>query len=223
MAHKKHPMENRGEIRQSDMISIMLRLRKYKIAITADVEKMYRQIWVHSDQRDLQRVLWRQNSTDKVEEYTLNTVTYGTSNAPYIAIRVLNQLATDVKQTHSRASRIIEKDFYVDDMITGANSVNEAIEIYNDIKSALQSGKLNLRKFASNSAEFMKAIPNEDHEKNQGENMENVTKALGIRWNSRTDEFSYNFSSIYFTSGSHFGFSNSKARSEVQLTLPIVS
>lgn len=50
--------------------------------LTADVEKMYRQINIHPDGRDLQRIVWRTNESEPIQTYTLNTVTYGTTSAP---------------------------------------------------------------------------------------------------------------------------------------------
>jgi len=52
----------------------------------------------------------------------LNTVTYGTASAPFLAIRYLLELS---KESHPVASQLIASDFYVDDMITGANSLKE--------------------------------------------------------------------------------------------------
>lgn len=43
-------------------------------------------------------------------------MTYGTQNAPYLAIRVLRQLAEDIKDIYPRVSEIILNDFYMDDM-----------------------------------------------------------------------------------------------------------
>jgi hypothetical protein len=72
---------------QQELSDILLRWRKYKIAFTADIEKMYRQIKIHEDDQPFQRILWRFNLKEKVEEYQLTTVTYGTASAPYLAVR----------------------------------------------------------------------------------------------------------------------------------------
>lgn len=61
----------------------------------ADIKEMYRQILVHPKDRELQKILWRTGGGDPVKEYQLNTVTYGLSCAPYLAIRTLQQLALD--------------------------------------------------------------------------------------------------------------------------------
>ena len=42
------------------------------------------------------------------------------------------------------------KAFYVDDVVTGANSEEEAFSLYQNSKDILKKGGLNLRKFRSN-------------------------------------------------------------------------
>ncbi|XP_011699594.1 PREDICTED: uncharacterized protein LOC105456915 [Wasmannia auropunctata] len=71
---------------------VLTRWRHHRFVLATDIEKMYRQISVHPEDRDLQRILW---GTEEVTEHQLNTVTYGLACAPFLAIRVLRQLADD--------------------------------------------------------------------------------------------------------------------------------
>ncbi|XP_041976496.1 uncharacterized protein LOC121731208 [Aricia agestis] len=84
----------------------------------ADVTKMYRQVEVNESQRPLQQILWRDEPSEPLRAYELNTVTYGTASAPFLAIRCLKQLADEC--TDPLIQEVISKDFYVDDVITGA-------------------------------------------------------------------------------------------------------
>lgn len=74
---------------QLDLLSIVSQWRSYSFVLLADIAKMYRQILVDPRDRDYQRILWRESSELKIEEFQLNTVTYGTRSAPYLALRVL--------------------------------------------------------------------------------------------------------------------------------------
>lgn len=93
-----------GPTIQQDLLSILLRWRKFKFAITADVEKIYRQIEVNPHHKPFQRILWR-NNDDQIKEYELSTVTYGTACAPYLAIRTIQQLAHDEKGNFPEACK----------------------------------------------------------------------------------------------------------------------
>lgn len=62
---------------QKDLLDTVRNFRMGQIAFSADIVKMYRQIRVKHTQWDLQRILWRENSNEPIEEYWLITVTYG--------------------------------------------------------------------------------------------------------------------------------------------------
>ncbi|XP_055522612.1 uncharacterized protein LOC129716801 [Wyeomyia smithii] len=84
-----------GPVVQEDLVSIVMRFRSKAIALVADIEKMYRQIGVHPDDQPLQKILWRKNTSDPIATFQLQTVTYGTASAPFLATRTLVQLAED--------------------------------------------------------------------------------------------------------------------------------
>lgn len=182
-----------GPTIQNDLFSILLRFRKHNFVLTGDIAKMYRQVMIQVDQRNLQIILWRPNSDKQIEYYKLNTVTYGMASAPFLAIRCLKQLAEDYHKTYVKAADIIENDFYVDDLLTGFDSRDEAIKIQREIVNILSTAKFQLRKWASNDAFILNKI---NIESNLEQNIINFskeieTKTLGIVWNSQTDNFQY--------------------------------
>lgn len=148
---------------------------------------MYRQIRVTPDQCDLQRIYWRESPRLPLNEYRLNTITYGTANAPWLAIRTLTQLANDYQNEYPRACHIIRDSFYVDDLMYGANSVEELYDIHREICAVMCKGCLKLRKWSSNSEKFLSEIPVEDRECPTND----IIKALGLRWNPKTDKLHY--------------------------------
>lgn len=80
-----------GPTVQSDLFTVITRFRSYSYVFTADISKMYRQIKVDQQDRRYQMILWRQQTSEPIGIYELNTVTYGTSAAPYMATRCLNK------------------------------------------------------------------------------------------------------------------------------------
>jgi hypothetical protein len=90
---------------------------------------MYRQIVVHPQDRDLQRILWRYSSEETIQEYRLTTITYGTSSAPFLATRCLKKLADDNECQYPKAAQVLSNDFYVDDLLSGTSTLEEAIEM----------------------------------------------------------------------------------------------
>lgn len=84
-----------GPTIQSDLLLILLRFRQHKYVLSADVEKMYRQIVVHPCDRHLQQIFCRNRESHPVKCYQLNTVTYRTASAPFLAFQCLYQLGLD--------------------------------------------------------------------------------------------------------------------------------
>lgn len=74
-----------------------------------------------------------------MSHFVLNTVTYGTASAVFLAIRSLHQVAIDNKGRFPRASNTILSDFYVDDLITGSDSITELQDLKSEIFEILKS------------------------------------------------------------------------------------
>lgn len=178
---------------QDDLSVILLRWRRFPIAFTADVEKMYRQIRVHPDDHRFQHILWRESSNDTISEYALQTVTYGTSCAPHLAVRTLHQLAIDQSNTFPVASNIARHDFYVDDLMSGAYSASDALLIRREICALMSAGGLRLRKWVSNYSPLLDEIDINDREIQHPLNIKfnDTVTALGIIWNPATDMFHF--------------------------------
>jgi len=111
-----------GPTIQDNLVDILIRFRLHQIVLTADIEMMYRQILVREQDRDLQRILWRTDVNEKVQTFRLNTVTYGTSSAPFLAVRCLKELAIREEMKYPVAAKVLQTDFYMDDLITGAHT-----------------------------------------------------------------------------------------------------
>ncbi|XP_012285782.1 uncharacterized protein LOC105702648 [Orussus abietinus] len=174
---------------QQDLFSIILRFKQHPYVITADVAKMYRQINVSDKHRNLQCIVWRFNSDEPISTFRLNTVTYGLASSPFLAIRSLHQVALDHKTESPIASQIILRDFYVDDLLTGADTLEETQAINLEVTSILQSAGYELRKWTSNSSSIVTAIESSASEATYeiGESV----KTLGLCWRPREDQLEY--------------------------------
>ncbi|XP_066261326.1 uncharacterized protein [Euwallacea similis] len=169
---------------QDELFSILLRFRKHKYIVADDAKQMYRQIWVKEQDRAYQRILWRPNDTLPIEVFELNTVTYGTRPGAYLAKRCLRQIGEENKEVHPDACEVIINDFYLDDLLTGANSVDAAKELSQGLTQLLRTRGFELRKWASNDARILKDISTDERviEPNKD------PKTLGLKWKTSTDE-----------------------------------
>ncbi|XP_037303533.1 uncharacterized protein LOC119193845 [Manduca sexta] len=172
-----------GPALQNDIFSIFLRFRQYRYVACADVEKMFRQILIQNDQRNLQLIFWRENSTDSLDIYQLKTVTYGTASAPYLSMRCIRQLAEEVDD--EAIAGVIKEDFYVDDLITGHDSFESLLDICERTSQILNLGCFPLRKWTFNhdsTTQVFKTLARDEHCQ---------SKTLGLSWSNITDEFHF--------------------------------
>lgn len=177
---------------QADIACILLNFRIFPIVFTTDIRQMYRQIMINKNHRDFQRILWRFSSCDAIQEYQLNTVTYGVSSSPYLAIRTLLQLVNDCGDKFPLASEAIKHNCYVDDIMGGAFSVEEAIALQRELITLLELGKFELRKWASNCPTVLEGVPSSHQQPiSLNDHESSGVKVLGLQWCPVTDSFSY--------------------------------
>ena len=77
-----------------NIVDVLTWIRTQPLVFSTEITKMYRQINVHPQDWNLQRILWV-NDKGQLTHFHLTTVTYGTRAAPYLAIRTLLQLVKD--------------------------------------------------------------------------------------------------------------------------------
>ncbi|XP_060836320.1 uncharacterized protein LOC132918983 [Rhopalosiphum padi] len=182
-----------GPTVQEELFSILIRFRAHQYVITADVEKMFRQVEVSKEDQDLQRIVWRENPSEKLRIYRLTTVTYGTTSASFMATQCLASLAEAEKLRFPRAAKAIRRDFYMDDLMTGAETIDECKMLQLQISNILDSAKLPLRKWCSNSAEIFKGVHSVDKEPLFVIKIEadEIVKSLGLCWKPTQDVLGY--------------------------------
>ncbi|XP_050294296.1 uncharacterized protein LOC126734641 [Anthonomus grandis grandis] len=179
-----------GPTVQSDLFSIILRFRKHNYVLSGDIAKMYRQILVKPEQRKLQRIVWRDSPESDLNHYELNTITYGTASASFLATRCIQQISFDIKDSYPLESHIIARDSYVDDVLTGCNDLETLIKVRSNLISIFQTYGFELRKFSSNEPKVLSNISDKNsigHIINDNQSC----KALGIFWDSQKDQFIY--------------------------------
>ncbi|XP_055523022.1 uncharacterized protein LOC129717196 [Wyeomyia smithii] len=132
-----------GPTIQNDLISILLKFRSFRYALSADIPKMYR------------------------------------------------QLAYDKEQLYPLAAKAVKNPFYIDDMLSGADSEEEAIELLQQVRDMLHSGGYDVHKVCSNSSAVLQEPEDKRERINKIDDPEinMLMKTLGIVWDPTTDNF----------------------------------
>ncbi|XP_039309090.1 uncharacterized protein LOC105201565 [Solenopsis invicta] len=178
-----------GPILQDNLIPILLRFRFYNIAVTGDLEKMYRQVSVRDCDRDYQRILWRFSMDEPIKEYRLNTVTYGQASASYLAIRSVRQLAEEYEGSFPLAAKCVLNDMYVDDIIGGAQTIDEAKELQRQLIELMSKGCFKVHKWHSNVTGAVHNLSKNENQATVDLKLNDVVRTLGLVWEPSTDVF----------------------------------
>lgn len=178
---------------QADICDLILNFRSHNVVFTCDVEQMYRQILVTSEDHRFQHILWRNSPSQPLATYKLNTVTYGVSSAPYLAIRTLHQLAEDEGADFPAAAKILKEQTFVDDILAGCDTVEDAHQLQQELISLLKRGGFTLKKWTSNKRELLCSLPTEhlDTPAFLDKPSHSLHSVLGLRWSPDSDHFSY--------------------------------
>ncbi|XP_070140474.1 uncharacterized protein [Drosophila kikkawai] len=125
--------------------------------------------------------------------YTQLTSSYTdpSTSTPFLATKCLDYLAEKTKKNLPLGAAVLKHDFYVDDCLTGANSIPEAVQIQQELNKILLPAGFKLRKWCSNNDEVLAQIPKEDivkHVKLDETLQHYSVKTLGLIWVPNKDQ-----------------------------------
>ena len=130
--------------------------------------------------RDITRFLWLKDPTvtnieNNIQVYRFCCVPFGVISSPFL-------LSGDYFQrSGNQFAKVLKWDMYVDNLITGVGTVEEAKVLGG--QGLFGPATMNLRKWASNSQQFMLFIPQADRAASSNQ------KILGIKWNLFKDTY----------------------------------
>ena len=176
----------------NSLFGILLRIRKFPVAFTCDLSKMYNQVALSLFDMHCHRILWRDfDQNRKPDHYVLTCATFGDKCAGIIAMLALKYTAEMFKDEFPQAANIIIENSYVDDIIGGSEDTQSACKLMNEIDFIVSKGSFKIKHF------FMSG----NHPKNPDVNLAKAVdcKVLGVSWKLQSDYYVFkakiNFSS----------------------------
>lgn len=174
----------RGPLMLEDLTGLLIKFREHPIGIVADVEKAFLQLGLQDLDRDVTRFLWLKDinceaNSDNVLHLRFCRVPFGVISSPFLlnaAIRF------HLIRSNSVLMKQIAEDIYVDNIVTGAQTISDAQSIYRTSKKSFDSLSMNLREWNSNSQELISFIP----DKFRAHDHRHV-KVLGLMWDTHND------------------------------------
>uniref|UniRef100_A0A5S6QLZ4 DUF1758 domain-containing protein n=1 Tax=Trichuris muris TaxID=70415 RepID=A0A5S6QLZ4_TRIMR len=168
-----------GSALQKQLVGILIRFRRFRIGLQADIKKMFIQIGLHEHDRGVVRFLWRDlNSSVKPTVYRFKRVCFGLNCSPFLALGVVRYHAQMNSVQFGKGSEEILDN--MSDLVTSCASEESAKEIQQDTTELMRKGGFKLARWASNSNVIKDAAQ-------EGEITKVTGTVLCLIWNRQTD------------------------------------
>ena len=122
--------------------------------------------------------------------YEYGRHTFGAKNSQTCANYALQQCAKDYAQEPPQSTKLIMRNFYMNDFVTSVPSAEQAIEIYKLLRAMLAKGSFQLIKWISNCEQTMTSIDQADKSPCSSKTFKaepTSPSILGMQWNVDAD------------------------------------
>ena len=180
----------KGRNNMNKLVEILIRWRSHKFAFHTDVQKMYNSVQLVEEDWCLQRYIWHENLDPNCipEEKVIKTLIYGVKSSGNQAERALRMTAHLSKDEYPDVNKIVQKDIYVDDCISGKSSQELTFQRADELSLVLRRGGFSLKGFT-----FSRRNPPE----NLSEDGKSINVA-GMKWFPKSDYLQLDIGELNF-------------------------
>ena len=184
---------------QAKLWDILVHQRMYPVAVTADIEKAFLQVRIRECERDALRFHWQCGEQSELETLRFTRALFGLAPSPFLLGGVIECHLALWEDKYPELVAEIRRSLYVDDLLTGGQTVQQAkerkeraVEIFND-------ATFNLHKWNSNAEELEPKVNStvEDDQQSYAKQQlgvkPNESKMLGLKWDKVQDTLTVNF------------------------------
>ena len=203
-AHDKAPSLNdclnTGPPLQNQLWKVLVRGRFHMIAIARDIKQAFLQVRIREEDRDAMRYHWFEDlTTRRVQTLRFTRALFGLAPSPFLLGGVIKQHLDACRVTEPECVEEIERSLYVDDLISGGQTIQEAQRIKNTAIEIFSKADFTLHKWHSNAPELHSTVnpmegEGETYAKQQlGLPPGGECGLLGLTWDKNADTIGINF------------------------------
>ena len=136
----------------NNLLGVLIRFREAPVALVADIEGMFHQVYVTPSDRNYLRFLWwpQVDFTQEAAEYYMNVHLFGATSSPSCATFCLKRLGEDHQADYDDSViKTLNRNFYVDDCLKSLWTKEEGLQLVPQLTSLLARGGFRLHKWMS--------------------------------------------------------------------------
>ena len=167
------------------IFDILTRFQTYKYALTSDIKPAFLNIRVDPEDRDFLRFLWVENIEDLESEVVVKrftSVIFGVNSSPFLLGGTVIHHMNKFDDIEPEFVETFLSDLYMDDSLSGAETISRAFDVYLFLKSVMKEGFV-LRKWITNYSILQDKINDYEHNYFKEENLPvtNEVKILSVK------------------------------------------
>ncbi|GFU44072.1 integrase catalytic domain-containing protein [Trichonephila clavipes] len=179
-----------------NLLDILINFRLNAIAFCSDIKQAFLQICLADEHKDAVRFLWSDDEpcvhkSPKLQVNRFNRVNFGVSSSPFLLAATIRHQIEKYKHEFPDTVELLDRNFYVDDLISGGNEFEEALQTSRRAKNIMEAAGMDPRKWITNDANLMEQWKKENfnvHPVHETVSLgANGIKVLGLSWNTNED------------------------------------
>ncbi|XP_017476633.1 PREDICTED: uncharacterized protein LOC108366682 [Rhagoletis zephyria] len=183
----------RGPDLNQPLATILMKFPQRQVGVCADIVEIFHQVKIRAEDQAVQRFLWSTDPEHPIEVYTMSAMTFAVTCSPSSAQFFKNKNAEEFRVRFPEAVETIVNNHYVDDFVHCFSTVDEAIQITEQVVWVHKQGGFELKRFVSNSEQLTKRMNNKEERpsylKLDRDNAGIFQKVLGLQWDTINDVF----------------------------------
>ena len=183
----------------ASLVGVLLRFRRSPVVIIADIEEMFLQVKLNSDDQEWMRFLWWKDGEmgDDIETFKMLVHPFGARSSPFCANFALKQTILDHKADLSEMTiEVANNNIYVDDCIASVETIEDAQRVIAELSMVMRKGGFRMRKWLSNKKGVLASVPTDDLA-SKVQLLANkdlpIERTLGVEWNAELDQLRFTF------------------------------
>ena len=188
--HSLNSLLAKGRNNMNKLVEMFIRWAMRRVGYHTDIRKMYNSLWLVEEHWCYQLYLWQEDldPTKEPRPKVVKSIIYGVKPSGNQAEYAIRQTGELMKEEYPRQCEVINNDYYVDDCISGEDTLEMVNQVTDGLKVVLNSSGFDIKGVSVTGADPPEHLKNAD----------NSVNVPGMKWFTKIDSLSLNIGELNF-------------------------